>query len=92
MNGPEHYRAAEKLLSDASFTSGGRPAFRANGSMHEGPAAVAMIERAVAAAQVHATLALAAVQADAMVSEWVQHPNEASVEQWRALFPRESAQ
>lgn len=65
MNGPEHYKAAERLLSDASFTTGnGAPGFRgANGVMLGGAAAVPMIEHAVAKAQVHATLALAAAQA-----------------------------
>ncbi|WP_405391106.1 hypothetical protein OG596_26565 [Streptomyces sp. NBC_01102] len=49
MNGPEHYREAERLLVD---------------TRHEGPDGVAYIRpENIAAAQVHATLALAAAHA-----------------------------
>lgn len=52
MNGPEHYREAERLLSNIT---------RDNGSVDYGDVA----ESYAAVAQVHATLALAAVTRDA---------------------------
>ncbi|MCT2591091.1 hypothetical protein LHJ74_14435 [Streptomyces sp. N2-109] len=56
MTGPEHYRAAERLLSDASFAAHpqGRPVRRSGGEY--GPGEHAAL---IAQAQVHATLALA---------------------------------
>lgn len=51
MTGPEHYREAERLLNFAAS-----PAGEAEG-----------VERTVAAAQVHATLALAAVTLDTAI-------------------------
>lgn len=72
MTGPEHYREAERLLADAR---------------HDGPDGVAYLRpENIAAAQVHATLALAAATAmnDAQeglpVSEW---------NDWRATVGRE---
>jgi len=55
VTGPEHYREAERLL-DAS-------ALRGSGSAEGGPNPVTT--RLIAAAQVHATLALAAATIDA---------------------------
>jgi hypothetical protein len=76
MNGPEHYRAAEHLLSDASFTdSYGNPVRRDGTLMNPGEHA-----SLTSKAQVHATLALAAAAAlqaalpligdDQQVSDW----------------------
>jgi hypothetical protein len=58
MDGPSHYRAAEKLLSEASYT-GGRATRRpvTPEGMPIDPATHAAV---IARAQVHATLALAA--------------------------------
>jgi hypothetical protein len=53
VNGPEHYREAEKLLRDAETFTDPRNPSNAN----------------IAAAQVHATLALAAATADSRVIE-----------------------
>jgi hypothetical protein len=59
MTGPEHYRAAERLLSDASFTSiAGTPVTR-EGRPVEPKIHATLIDLA----QVHATLALAAATA-----------------------------
>ncbi|MFD3717219.1 hypothetical protein [Streptomyces sp. NPDC058674] len=55
MTGPEHYREAERLLSDTSFTTAsGRPVTRDGHPMPVDECALL-----VARAQVHATLALA---------------------------------
>ena len=59
MTGPEHYRRAEELL-------GGR---------HNGSTGARTAEEAIALAQVHATLALAAAQIDAAA-----HPNQSHVD------------
>lgn len=56
MTGAEHYRAAEKLLSDASFTDSNGYAVRRDGSLFPPGEQAVLITRA----QVHATLALAA--------------------------------
>lgn len=59
MTGPEHYKAAERLLSDASFTtSTGTPVSR-EGYPIDPRVHAALLGRA----QVHATLALAAANA-----------------------------
>ncbi|MEU1141820.1 hypothetical protein ABZ392_33930 [Streptomyces sp. NPDC005885] len=59
MNGPEHYREAERLLSEASFTGiTGNPVTR-DGMPVRPELQAALIARA----QVHATLAAVAVQA-----------------------------
>lgn len=54
MNGPEHYAAAEELLARVSDR---------DVEIHLGNATIA-------AAQVHATLALAAAQAEPLVQQW----------------------
>ncbi len=53
MTGPEHYRAAEKLIEVAEYA----PATEAEGIMTD------RVRYALAVAQVHATLALAAASA-----------------------------
>jgi hypothetical protein len=78
MTGPEHYRAAERLLSDASFTSiTGTPVTR------EGrPVEPRIHATLIDLAQVHATLALAA--ATAMGSTRTGAMPAADYEDWRA--------
>jgi hypothetical protein len=67
MTGPEHYRAAERLLSDASFTNAtGTPVSR-EGHPIEPRVYATLIDRA----QVHATLALAAATAIPLVRNHV---------------------
>ena len=67
MNGPEHYRAAEQLLNAVD----GR----------EELTSVESVNAVIAAAQVHATLALAAASAPG-VSRWSDETGEA----WRAVI------
>ncbi|MGX1483391.1 hypothetical protein RKD45_002467 [Streptomyces griseus] len=59
MNGPEHYREAERLVAEADTIL--RP-------HDEGPCEA---DRVLAAAQVHATLALAAAQAFTAADRYV---------------------
>lgn len=66
MNGAEHYRESERLLSDASFFRHGQP-FTREGMAMTGAQHAALIARA----QVHATLALAAAQAAPLVDKYV---------------------
>lgn len=56
MNGAEHYRGAEELLDEAALLDWDNPAERS----------------ILAAAQVHATLALAAATADPWGDHWKQ--------------------
>lgn len=74
MNGPSHYRAAEGLLSDASFRSpSGEPVTR-DGWTLDPAVHAAMLDRAL----VHATLALAAATALGVVSaeSWSAAPEQ----------------
>lgn len=78
MTGPEHYREAERLLADAR---------------HEGADGVAYVRpENIAAAQVHATLALAAATAVATgVSAFRDDINSNDVEEWAAaMYPQEA--
>lgn len=56
MNGPEHYKAAERLLEGAQRVLG-------NGADNNDPRTMAMAMATLAGAQVHATLAHAAATA-----------------------------
>ena len=62
MTGPEHYREAERLLSEASFTGGVTEQPVTRDGLPRTPGAHAAL---IARAQVHATLALAAATAEA---------------------------
>lgn len=68
MNGPEHYREAQRLLSNASFTRGNtnEPCTR-DGMLLTHQQHDALIARA----QVHATLALAAAQSMTVVQHFM---------------------
>lgn len=59
MNGHKHYRAAEKLLSAASFQNADGTPATSDGQLVDPVAHASLVARA----QVHATLALAAAQA-----------------------------
>lgn len=63
MTGPEHYRAAEQLLAAADTV------VRPNDEGH------CEADRMIAAAQVHATLALAAAQAGVLTDKYVGDTN-----------------
>lgn len=70
MNGPEHYAEAEQLLAFA-----------------DSPAAVVMgLARVIAAAQVHATLALAAATAEAASDSAVSGPLVVAPGSWAGGF------
>jgi len=56
MNGPDHYRVAEKLLDSARELANEK----STGTQGESNEAMSTINTAIAIAQVHATLALAA--------------------------------
>ncbi|MET8377962.1 hypothetical protein [Streptomyces microflavus] len=73
MNGPEHYQMAEQLLADAR---------------HEGPDGVAYIRpENIAAAQVHATLAVAAATAvNTAVNAFRDDINSYDVEEWAKVL------
>ncbi|MFE9391629.1 hypothetical protein [Streptomyces sp. NPDC006784] len=68
MTGPEHYREAEQLLSDASYQRdrNGHPV-RKDGTTFQPGEHAALIARA----QVHATLALAAATAAQLADRYV---------------------
>lgn len=79
MTGPEHYRAAERLLSDASFTTGEHddsPLTR-QGDLMSPQLHAALLGRA----QAHATLALAAATA---LSNTDRAPTRATIPEWNA--------
>ncbi|MFF6904558.1 hypothetical protein ACFY9Q_01280 [Streptomyces sp. NPDC012389] len=78
MTGPQHYREAERLLAEAR---------------HEGADGVAYVRlENIAAAQVHATLALAAATAvDTGVNAFRDDINSADVEEWAAAMHRPEA-
>jgi hypothetical protein len=78
LTGPEHYREAERLLSNASFTSlSGRPVTRDGRPMSADEHAVL-----VARAQAHATLALAATQASRLADPYIGDGDH--INDWRA--------
>lgn len=66
MNGPEHYREAERLLVAAEKAP--ENAARANPNSH-GKALLDVVANLLGEAQVHATLALVAAQANAELGE-----------------------
>jgi hypothetical protein len=72
VTGPEHYREAERHLSAASYLTGpnGVPVSLPTSNFH------------LAAAQVHATLALAAVQAAQLADPYVGDGDH--INDWRA--------
>ncbi|MDF2708142.1 MAG: hypothetical protein K0R62_3794 [Nonomuraea muscovyensis] len=72
MTGPEHYREAERHLSAASYTTGpnGVPISLPTSTFHLGMA------------QVHATLALAAVQAAQLADRYIGDGDH--INDWRA--------
>jgi hypothetical protein len=74
MNGPEHYTEAEKLLTEAANT----PACWDGTN----PSATILL----AEAQVHATLALAAAQADQVVADALSHPNWVNASAWEVAI------
>ncbi len=70
MNGPDHYRDAEQLLTDA---------FSSKLTTYEGENPEA--DRLIAAAQVHATLALAAATVDRLADTYIGDGDH--INQWR---------
>lgn len=70
MNGAEHYREAEKLLHKSQTVS-----------TEDGYA-----QLIVAEAQVHATLALAAAQAQRVIDYGFDHPDIAAAGNWHAAI------
>jgi hypothetical protein len=69
MTGPEHYREAERLLTEAAAEG-------AEGTYFIRP-------ESLAAAQVHATLALAAASAEqAAVTAFAHDINSVAIEEW----------
>lgn len=74
MNGPQHYTEAEKLLAEAANT----PACWDGTN----PAATILL----AEAQVHATLALAAAQAQVTIDYGFDRPDIAAAGNWHAAI------
>lgn len=63
MTGPEHYREAELLLAEAQATATHAVKKATNGEAFDAEEASRLAQGAFAAAQVHATLALASATA-----------------------------
>lgn len=72
MTGPQHYREAERLLAQAVDRQDGTPSYEAGTENH-------WHEATIAAAQVHATLALAAATAfpsEVITGKWDGYGND----------------
>lgn len=87
MNGPDHYRAAEKALAAVGEMT---DVFHKAQSQHGGTlagrrVAMSMITAAIAEAQVHATLAVAAAQAPGRAVPYEDLPG-AVVDGWIAAL------
>lgn len=80
-SGAFHYSEAERLLKDSGAV------IRENAGAANSEAMRALAAAGIAAAAVHATLALAAVQALGPISEWVAEVEGDAVEWAKATAP-----